>query len=86
MADTKKSAEKTRVSYGKEVRDAAKARGEGLITISITMPNGERVEHQAGADPKSCMFAKWAAAILFCPDVKQLPDLENLIRNLMENP
>lgn len=76
---------KTRVSYPKELRSEAGATQRGLATVSLTMPNGERLEEQATLDPQQCMFLKWAMAMIFCPEVRQLPDLEATVRGLMEN-
>lgn len=84
---TEKKAAKarSRVSYSKDMRADARARQDGLVTISVETPDGERHEGQAIADPLRCRFARWAAAVLFCPEVRDLPDLESLVRQLMEN-
>lgn len=77
-------ADKSRVSYPPALRSDAKAKQHGLLTVSLTLPNGERLEEQGVVGIPDCMFAKWAMAILFCPEVRALPDLEATIRQLME--
>lgn len=74
---------KSRVSYDKDLRSAAKAAGQGLITISVTQPNGERVEYQVRGSAKECRFAKWAGILLGEPEAA--PCLETFIRNHIEN-
>lgn len=69
---------KSRVSYDKALRSEAKAAGEGLITISVTHPNGDRTEYQVRGNAKSCLFAKWAGVMLGEPEAQ--PCLETFIR------
>lgn len=83
MAGTKDKT-RTRVSYAKETRSEAKAKQAGLVTVSITMPNGDRVEAQGVVGSEGCVFAKWVAASLFCEEIRRLPDLGGMLRELME--
>lgn len=72
---------KKRVSYDKDMRAHAKAAGAGLITIAITMPNGDHEEYQTPGTAKSCRFAKWAGVALKYEEARgALPDLEEIIR------
>ncbi len=73
---------KRRASYPKELRSEAKFKQRGLLTISLELSNGELLEEQATVDVKQAMFAKWAMAMLFCKEVRDLPDLETMIRDL----
>ena len=82
---TKTSKPRSRVSYAAELRADAKARSLGLVTISVTTPSGERSEAQGALTPLQCKFARWAAALLFCQDVQQLPDIESLLLHLIES-
>jgi len=75
---------KVRATYPKDLRAIAKARQQGLCTVSIEFANGERMEHQAPIDVIQAQFAKWAMAILFCEEVRERPDLESVVRKLME--
>jgi len=74
---------KRRASYPKELRAEAKAKQHGLLTISIELANGDLLEEQATVDVKQAMFAKWVMAMIFCPEVRDLPDLETTIRELI---
>lgn len=74
-----------KVSYPVEMKKVAKARGDGLAAVSIVLPNGDRIEEQGVLTPEQCMFLKWAMAMVFCPEVRQLPGLEETIRQLMES-
>ena len=78
------AAKKRRATYPKELRSEAKEKQHGLLTISIELSNGELLEEQGTVDVKQAMFAKWAMAMLFCDQVRELPDLEALIKQLME--
>ncbi len=75
--------QKSRVSYEKTLRSAAKASGRGLITFSVTYPNGERDEWQMAGNAATCRFAKWAAVLASNPSV--FPDLEEIVRQCAEN-
>jgi serine/threonine protein phosphatase PrpC len=74
---------KRRATYPKELRAAAKAKGHGLLTISLEQANGELVEEQITVDIKSAHFAKWAMVILCCDEVREKPNLERVVRGLM---
>ena len=52
---------KSRVSYDKQLRADAKAAGQGLITVSVTHPNGDRTEYQVHGDANDCI--RWQGAI-----------------------
>jgi len=68
---------KTRVSFPKGVRENAKKRGIGLVTISVRGASGEIMEEiQVEASPEVCHWTKWMARILTDPNVRQLPELK----------
>lgn len=75
---------KSRVSYPREVREAASLSMKGLVTISVTFLDGTRFESQAPADVDECQFAKWAAVLLARPDVRPLPLLEDVVKKVCE--
>jgi len=74
---------KSRVSYDKDLRAEAKAAGQGLITISVTQPNGERIEYQVAGNAEMCRFAKWAGVCLGEDEVR--PCLETIVQEYIEN-
>lgn len=76
--------EKSHVSYSKEVRARAKSEGKGLVTFSVKFPNGTLFEIQGPADPAECKFAQWAGVLFARPDVRPMPDLEQLVREKVE--
>lgn len=84
MEIEEKPKEKTRVSYPKEMRSEANFLMKGLVTISVTFPDGTRLERQQSADVDECQFAKWAAVLLGRPDVRPLPLLEEVVREVCE--
>lgn len=75
---------KSRVSYAKDLRSDANFQMKGLVTVSITFPNGDRLEHQQVADVEECQFAKWAAVLLGRPDTRPLPILEDVVRKVCD--
>ena len=75
---------KSRCSYDKDLRAAAKAAGQGLITVSVTYPNGERDEFQVRGSASDCRFAKWAGVMLSEGEARPLPDLEEVVRTHVE--
>jgi len=76
---------KKRVSYDKDMRSDAKAAGRGLITVSVTFPNGEHEEYQTQGSASDCRFARWAGVALKYEEARgALPDLETLIREHVE--
>jgi len=75
---------RSRCSYPAEVRSEAKAMVGGLITISVTLPNGDRDEMQMAANAAECKFARWAAALLAREDARPVPDLEQFVREHLE--
>lgn len=77
-------AKKTRVTYSKELRAAAKDRQLGVATVHVDFPNGERLEEQGVLTLEQMHFLRWAAAMVFCPEVKALPNLEETVRRLMK--
>lgn len=74
---------KTRVSYPKELRATAKDRQLGVATVHIDFPSGERLEEQGVLTLQQMRFLRWAAAVVFCPEVRDLPDLGATIRRMM---
>lgn len=80
----KEPKQKTRVSYPKEIRSEANFMMKGMVTISVTFPDGTRLEQQQSADVDECQFAKWAAVLLGRPDVRPLPLLEDVVREVCE--
>ena len=74
--------QKSRVSYAAGMRPKAKAEGLGLITISVTSPNGELTEYQVHGNARLCRFAKWAGVMLGEPEAA--PCLETFIRNHLQ--
>ena len=74
---------KRRCTYPKELRSEAKAKQDGLLTISLEMPDGTLLEEQAVVTVKQAQFAKWAMVILFCEEIRVLPDLEAMIKELV---
>lgn len=76
--------QKTRTSYPKELRSEANFKNLGLVTVSVTFPDGSRQEHQMVADLDECQFAKWAMVLLGREDVRAYPDLEELVRRTCE--
>jgi len=77
------AAKKRRATYPKDLRAEAKAKQHGLVTISIEFANGELSEEQGTVDVLQAQFAKWAMAHLFSDEVRELPDLEQHLRNLI---
>ena len=55
----------------------------GLATVSLTLPNGERLEEQRPVSVLESMFLKWAMALVFCDEVRDLPDLEKVVKELV---
>ena len=83
MADEKKPAKpKPRVTYSKEMRAEAKANQQGLVTIQIEAPNGDRQEFQAPADPDMVKFVRWLGFVAVEADARplRLPDIEEWVR------
>jgi len=83
MATEKKKTPKVklRMTYPAGFRE----KGKGVACISIEAPNGDRMENFARVDHLQCEFLKWASAIVFCEELRELPDLEQMIRDLMAN-
>ncbi len=75
---------KLRATYPKEIRSQAKAEKKGVATISIEFPNGDRMEAQAPVDHVDCEFLKWAMAMAFCDEIRQYPELHDMIQDLVE--
>jgi len=74
---------KLRATYPKEIRSAAKSSGRGVATVSIEFPNGERMEEQGPIDHQQAEFLKWAMAIAFCEELRELPALHDLVKELV---
>jgi len=75
---------KTRVTYPKELKAEAKGPDYGLVTISVTFPDGSRLEEQQVCSANECQFAKWTMACLFTDIPRPLPDLQNILRSYVE--
>tara|TARA_R110002167_G_scaffold93122_1_gene249755 strand:+ start:10968 stop:11216 length:249 start_codon:yes stop_codon:yes gene_type:complete len=75
---------KLRASFPAELRAKAKAENAGVISISIEFPNGDREERQMTGNALECRFARWAAVMLSEPQVKELVDLEEVVRDALE--
>lgn len=76
---------KLRTTYPAGVRTAAKAAQQGVGTVSIEFANGDRMEQQGPLTVEQAQFLKWAMAIVFCQEINRIPDLEPLIRKLVES-
>jgi hypothetical protein len=50
---------KNQVTYPKEMKQLAKDQGLGLMTFSVTRPDGSKVEYQGPANAEVCRFAAW---------------------------
>jgi len=73
-----------KVSYAKEITAEAKA-GDGCkATVSVVFPDGSRIDEQQAITHTQAMFLKWAAAMVFCEESRSLPDLEGILRRLLE--
>ncbi len=83
MATEKTPKLKLRTTYPKELRAEAKAAGKGVITVSIEFPNGDREERQMTGNAVECRFARWAAVMLQHPESRPLPDLEEVVRDVL---
>lgn len=78
--------EKKRVSYDKDMRSDAKKAECGLVTISVTFPDGTHEEYQTLASPKDCRLARWVGVAFQHEEARgALPDIENLIREQLES-
>ena len=75
---------KLRTSFPQELHAQAKAEGKGKISITIEFPNGDREERQFVGNANQCRFARWAGVLLGEPQVKDLPDVEGIVRDLIE--
>lgn len=72
-----------KVSYAKQITQEAKA-GEGCkATVSVVFPDKSRFDEQQALTVTQANFLKWAAALVFCEETKALPDLEGMLRKLM---
>ena len=75
---------KSRVSYAAEMRKEASWTLRGLVTISVTLPDGTRLEVQKVANDSECAFAKWAMVLLDREDTRPVPDLQEVVRQVCE--
>ena len=73
-----------KIAYPVPLKQEAKRRDAGMATVSVVLPDGTRFEEQGVLTLEQCMFFKWAMALVFCDQVRELPDLEATIRQLME--
>jgi hypothetical protein len=72
---------KSRATYSKEMRSEAKAKGLGLVTISVSYPNGEIYELQMPADPVACRCVAWTGGLI--ESGGEIPDIESEVRRLL---
>ncbi len=79
MVDKKEPKMKLRMTYPKGFR----IKGQGVACVSIEMSNGDRMEHFERIDHLQAEFLKWASAMAFCDEVRELPDLEKIVRELI---
>lgn len=84
MSEEAKTKIKSHVSYPKEIRGEASQTLKGLVTVHVKFPDGTTLEHQQTADLDECQFAKWCAGLLGRPDVRPLPLLEEVVRQVCE--
>lgn len=70
---------KLRMTYPAGFRE----KGKGVACVSIEMANGDRMENFEKVDHLQCEFLKWASAIAFCSELRELPDLEKIVRELI---
>lgn len=75
---------KSRVTYPKELKAGAKEHGLGLATISVTCSDGSRLEEQGTMTVQEYQFLKWTMTMVFCDEVKKLPDVQEFIRQQIE--
>lgn len=75
---------KRKISYAKEVTAAAKACEGAKATVSVVFPDGSRIDEQMAVTLEQARFLKWAAAAAFCEESRALPDLEGMLRRLMD--
>lgn len=65
--------------YSKAARDDAKARGCGMLTVSIVGADGERIEVQRAARSlEEVVFLRWALAAIEAEECAGI-DLESLV-------
>jgi len=83
MAEKKKAPPKMklRMTYPQGFR----VKGRGVACVSIERADGSRMEEFQTIDHKQAEFLKWAAAIAFCDEVRELPDLQEIVRKLIES-
>lgn len=73
-----------KISYAKEVNEAAKKTGCGMFTVSVVFPNGERYDVQDAAPSlAACHLLKWALAAVTAEECKSV-DLEALLNEAMK--
>ena len=75
---------KSRATYPKELKAEAKEHGLGLATVSVTLLDGSRLEKQGTVTVQECQFLMWIMTVVFCDEVKKLPDVQEFIRQQIE--
>lgn len=79
MASPKPPKLKLRMTYPQGFR----VKGRGVACVSIERADGSRMEEFKTIDHLQAEFLKWAAAMVFCDQVTELPDLEGIVRKLI---
>lgn len=76
-------AKKRKMTFSRELRADAKARGGALLGFTLELQDGQVISEQGVIDVHQAMFAKWAMAVVLCEKIRHLPDLEGMIKELM---
>ena len=84
MAAKKEPKLKLRTTFPQELHAEARAEGKGKISITIEFPNGDREERQFVGNANQCRFARWAGVLLSEEQLRDLIDLEEIIRRAVE--
>lgn len=80
MADAKP---KSRVTYSREMRTEAKAKGRTVATVHVEGGDGTKHEWQFLVDPNQFRFLLWAAAVVENGEELGI-DLEDVVRSRIE--
>ncbi len=81
MAEKKKPMQ---AKYPAGFRNEAKKAGLGVITVSVVTPSGDQHEVQVKGSAAACRFARWVGILLSNPELEGLIDLEDIIRQQVE--
>jgi len=77
------SKQKSRVTYSREMRAAAKEAGLQLATVHVEGGDGSKHERQFMVDPRGFRFLLWAAALVENREELGI-DLEDVVRSRLE--